>query len=82
MRSEKNSILKSLYFGPIFLIDSHNGTISMVHAAQDAGFKSRAAKAFLLGYTNSQGKCTVQCSDEIYYCALLHQYGIYMTSEA
>ena len=33
----------------------YNGAISMVHVAQDAGFKSRAAKAFLLGYTNSQG---------------------------
>ena len=36
-------------------INSSNGTISVVHEAQDAGFKSRAAKAFLLGYTNSQG---------------------------
>ena len=52
---EKNSNLKSWYYVLIFWIDYNNGAISMVHVAQDAGFKSRAAKAFLLGYTNSQG---------------------------
>ena len=45
------------------------------------GLSREPQKLFFLA-TQIAKECTVQCSDEIYYCALLHQYGIYVTSEA